>query len=195
MADSFDAIVIGMGPEGEVVATRLLDAGRRIAVVERELIGGECGSWACVPSTTLLGRRRRAPRPPKGAGVEVPRLDWQAAAAWRDQMTRHLDDAKQVREYQERCAEVLRGSGRLDGPGRVQVRDRVITPAGGGPGDRLRPGGAGPGGLPGPRGLAVDDRCRVADGLWAVGDSPAWRCSPTGTTPLRRPLTRDRSNR
>jgi pyruvate/2-oxoglutarate dehydrogenase complex dihydrolipoamide dehydrogenase (E3) component len=127
MADSFDAIVIGMGPGGEVVAIRLLDAGRRIAVVERELIGGECGYWACVPSKTLLRPPETRAEAAKAAGVEVPRLDWPAAAAWRDQMTRHLDDAKQVREYQERGAEVLRGSGRLDGPGRVRVGERVIT--------------------------------------------------------------------
>ena len=127
MADSFDAIVIGMGPGGEVVASRLLDAGRRIAVVERELIGGECGYWACVPSKTLLRPPETRAEADKAEGVATPPLDWPAAAAWRDEMTRHLDDAKQVREYQERGAEVLRGSGRLAGPGRVEVGDRTLT--------------------------------------------------------------------
>jgi pyruvate/2-oxoglutarate dehydrogenase complex dihydrolipoamide dehydrogenase (E3) component len=127
MADSFDAIVIGMGPGGEVVASRLLDAGRRIAVVERELIGGECGYWACVPSKTLLRPPETRAEADKAEGVATPALDWPAAAAWRDEMTRHLDDAKQVREYQERGAEVLRGSGRLAGPGRVEVGDRTLT--------------------------------------------------------------------
>jgi pyruvate/2-oxoglutarate dehydrogenase complex dihydrolipoamide dehydrogenase (E3) component len=127
MADSFDAIVIGMGPGGEVVASRLLDAGRRVAVVERELIGGECGYWACVPSKTLLRPPETRSEAAKAAGVGVPALDWPATAAWRDEMTRHLDDAKQVREYQDRGAEVLRGSGRLAGSGRVDVGGRVLT--------------------------------------------------------------------
>lgn len=61
MTEQFDAIVIGMGPGGEVAASRLLAAGRRVAVVERELIGGECGYWACIPSKTLL-------RPPEARG-------------------------------------------------------------------------------------------------------------------------------
>lgn len=127
MTDGFDAIVIGMGPGGEVVASRLLDAGRRVAVVERELIGGECGYWACVPSKTLLRPPETRAEAAKAAGVGVPALDWPAAAAWRDQLTRHLDDAKQVREYQERGAEVLRGSARLAGPGRVEVGGRTLT--------------------------------------------------------------------
>jgi choline dehydrogenase-like flavoprotein len=64
MTEQFDAIVIGMGPGGEVAASRLLAAGKRVAVIERELIGGECGYWACIPSTTL--------RPPEALG-EVDR--------------------------------------------------------------------------------------------------------------------------
>jgi hypothetical protein len=49
MGERFDAIVIGMGPGGEVAAARLLEAGRRVAVIEAELIGGECAYWACMP--------------------------------------------------------------------------------------------------------------------------------------------------
>ena len=52
--ERFDVIVIGMGPGGEAAAGRLLDAGRRVAIVERELIGGECAYWACIPSKPLL---------------------------------------------------------------------------------------------------------------------------------------------
>ena len=65
MTERFDAIVIGMGPGGEVAASRLLAAGRRVVVIERELIGGECGYWVCVPSKTLV-------RPPEARG-EVDR--------------------------------------------------------------------------------------------------------------------------
>jgi dihydrolipoamide dehydrogenase len=101
MADSFDAIVIGMGPGGEVVASRLLDAGGRIAVVERELIGGECGYWACVPSKTLLRPPETRAEAAKAKGVGVPALDWPAAAAWRDEMTRHLDDNRQATQLHQ----------------------------------------------------------------------------------------------
>jgi dihydrolipoamide dehydrogenase len=58
-SQDFDVIGIGMGPGGEVAAGRLLAAGKRVAVIERELIGGECGYWACIPSKTLI----RLPRP------------------------------------------------------------------------------------------------------------------------------------
>ncbi len=61
MSENFDAIVVGMGPGGEVAASRLLAAGRHVAVVERELIGGECAYWGCIPSKTLL-------RPPEARG-------------------------------------------------------------------------------------------------------------------------------
>ncbi len=68
MSDRFDAIVIGMGPGGEVAATRLIDGGMKVAVIERELIGGECGYWACIPSKTLIRpaeARWEARRPPE----------------------------------------------------------------------------------------------------------------------------------
>ena len=60
MAERFDVIIIGMGPGGEACAGRLLAAGKRVAVIEKELIGGECAYWACIPSKTLL-------RPPPGS--------------------------------------------------------------------------------------------------------------------------------
>jgi choline dehydrogenase-like flavoprotein len=61
VAEKFDAIILGMGPGGENVAGRLLKAGKNVAVVERELLGGECAYWACIPSKTLL-------RPPELKG-------------------------------------------------------------------------------------------------------------------------------
>ena len=67
MSEDFDVIVLGMGPGGEVAASRLLAAGRKVAVVERELIGGECAYWSCIPSKTLLrppAARAEAVRPP-----------------------------------------------------------------------------------------------------------------------------------
>jgi pyruvate/2-oxoglutarate dehydrogenase complex dihydrolipoamide dehydrogenase (E3) component len=73
--DRFDVIVIGMGPGGEAAAGRLLDAGRRVAVMERELIGGECGYWACIPSKTLLRPPEVKAEAARAAGVTTPTLD------------------------------------------------------------------------------------------------------------------------
>lgn len=127
--EHFDAIVIGMGPGGETVTDRLITAGKRVAVVERDLIGGECGYWACIPTKVLL-------RPPEvraeavgAAGVDDPALDWPALRAYRDQMIRHLDDSKQEEGYAERGALVLRGDARIVGrdPWRVAVGDAEYT--------------------------------------------------------------------
>jgi pyruvate/2-oxoglutarate dehydrogenase complex dihydrolipoamide dehydrogenase (E3) component len=123
----FDAIVLGMGPGGEVVADRLLKSGRRVAVVERELIGGECAYWACIPSKTLLrspevqSEARRAP------GSATPDLDWPATREYRDWMIRHLDDSAQVEGYEQGGATVVKGHGRLAGAGRVEVDGQVLT--------------------------------------------------------------------
>ena len=54
MSEHFDVAVLGMGPGGEVAASRLIKAGKKVAVFERELIGGECAYWACIPSKTVL---------------------------------------------------------------------------------------------------------------------------------------------
>ena len=76
MPNRFDAIVVGMGPGGEVAATRLIDGGKRVAVVERELIGGECGYWACIPSKTLIRPGEARSEGEDAAGVKTPELVW-----------------------------------------------------------------------------------------------------------------------
>jgi len=73
--DRFDVIIIGMGPGGETAAERLLAAGRRVAVVERELIGGECAYWACMPSKTLLRAPEARAEAARGASYHgIPRV-------------------------------------------------------------------------------------------------------------------------
>ncbi|RCW40936.1 dihydrolipoamide dehydrogenase [Halopolyspora algeriensis] len=126
MSEGFDAIVIGMGPGGEVVASRLLDAGRRVAVIERELIGGECGYWACIPSKTLLRPTEARGEADRAAGLQQPALDWVGVRGHRDTMIRHLDDSQQVESYRARGARVVQGPARLAGPGQVEVNGQQL---------------------------------------------------------------------
>src|SRR6266545_4460397 len=121
MAEQVDVIVLGMGPGGEVAASRLLAAGRKVAVVERELIGGECAYWACIPSKTLLRPPEARSQADRALGLDWPDLAWPAVRDYRDFMIRYLDDAKQVAGYQRHGATVIKGTGRLAGPGRVEV--------------------------------------------------------------------------
>jgi pyruvate/2-oxoglutarate dehydrogenase complex dihydrolipoamide dehydrogenase (E3) component len=126
MSENFDAIVVGMGPGGEVAASRLLAAGRRVAVVERELIGGECAYWGCIPSKTLLRPPEARGQVDRAAGVGGARLDWPDTRAYRDQMIRHLDDSNQVSGYQKQGATVIKGAGRITGPGTVEADGQVL---------------------------------------------------------------------
>ncbi len=127
MSERFDVVVLGMGPGGEVAADRLIQGGMKVAVVERELIGGECAYWACIPSKTLLRPVEARAEAGRAAGTESPGLDWAGAAAYRDFMIRHLDDARQVQGYEECGATVVKGKGRLAGPGVVEVEGRRLA--------------------------------------------------------------------
>lgn len=121
MAVRFDAVVLGMGPGGEVAASRLIDGGLRVAVVERELIGGECAYWACMPSKTLLRPAEARQEAHAAAGVTTPELVFDELKAYRDSIVRHYDDSKQVEDYEGRGAAVFKGTGRIAGPGAVEV--------------------------------------------------------------------------
>jgi pyruvate/2-oxoglutarate dehydrogenase complex dihydrolipoamide dehydrogenase (E3) component len=140
--DRFDVIIIGMGPGGEVCAGRLLDAGKRVAVVERELIGGECAYWACIPSKTLLRATEAQAEAARVAGVARPTLDWEQLRDYHDYMVRHLDDSAQVEGYRRSGATVVKGTARLSGRGHVEVdgkhleADHVVIATGSEP---LRP--------------------------------------------------------
>jgi dihydrolipoamide dehydrogenase len=125
----YDVIVIGMGPGGEVAASRLLDGGKRVAVVERELIGGECGYWACIPSKTLLRPPEVQAEAEQAAGTSRPAVDWPALRDYRDVMVRHLDDAKQIQGYEKQGATVVKGAARIVGrdPWRVQAGEAELT--------------------------------------------------------------------
>jgi pyruvate/2-oxoglutarate dehydrogenase complex dihydrolipoamide dehydrogenase (E3) component len=131
MADRYDAIVIGAGPVGQVCAGELADGGMRVAIVERELVGGECSYWACIPSKTLVrpGEALQAAREAPGAREAVTgSLDLAQALEWRDFMTSSWDDTGAVGWLDEKGIDLLRGEGVVAGAGRVSP---VIPPVDG----------------------------------------------------------------
>ncbi|WP_431957372.1 dihydrolipoyl dehydrogenase family protein [Nocardia lijiangensis] len=123
----YDVIVIGGGPAGEnAAAYAIAGSERTAAIVERELLGGECSYWACMPSKALLRPGHLLAAVRAVPGIDAKDLDVEAVLAHRDRIVHDHDDTGQVEWAEQSRIEVIRGAGRLAGERLVEVDGRTL---------------------------------------------------------------------
>ena len=128
----FDVVVLGAGPAGEVCAGRLAGSGLSVALVERELVGGECSFYACMPSKALLRPAQALAETRRVAGAaEAARgeLDVRAVLDRRDEIVHHLRDDAQLPWLRDRGITLVRGEGSIAGAREVRVEGELLRAA------------------------------------------------------------------
>ena len=125
MSQEFDVVCLGGGVAGEAIAAGLQDSGLTLAVVERELVGGECPYWGCIPSKTLLRSGETLSEAERARVLAASRVGWAVdfpkvskRARW---MARDLDDSRPAAAMEATGARLFRGEGKLTDPRTVAV--------------------------------------------------------------------------
>lgn len=128
-----DVVVLGLGPGGEYAAQKLAEAGLDVVGIDRDLVGGECPFYGCIPTKMMVragDALAEARRVPQLAGEADLRPDWGSVATRIDkQATNHWRDDSHVERLEGAGVRIVRGEGRLDGPGRVRVGEDTYVGA------------------------------------------------------------------